>query len=588
MDRNDNPQPGQYWSGGRKFRESYGGIIAAINDITVRNNQTIKRSYPENFGGIIEALMDMGDWLAGDKVPGSNVDEKPPGSNIIIDINGNISIDYPNGEPLSGTLWFDTRQGRLFVWDGDDWFQTNGADGLCHLETDPPDSPVVGDMWADRDDGALFVYDGLNWIAVGGSTDLQTTASLPLAALMVEPSSTDHSNLLDPNDYEFEFQNSFNIFLWQCLQELDKYSATVLTTDDGVPPAIDGVPVSSLWFDRNDLTLSILHDDGDSVQWVPVHAGYDPSTVVREIDNKLTNEIDRRLLVEQLQSERHQQLEAALAELAPLSDAVDQLQNSGIGSGQLSALESELRALITANSHSIAASAEAQNQLCTCQSSTEVQVKQLQLDLGHLEALVKALDPAKDQQLQQQITALQQVDAQLQAGLDDRITNADFDLVIDDLTRAQEQSLSSSGGVLSGGLKIEHNDVAEVGLDFSSAYVNSEKALKFTTDGGHGVLIGATEPHQLAVQLDGAAEFAVRSTAGKQLSVSDHGVIAKHLMLADFNANGSNGVEVLNKIDVKERLEDYQQAFEGMRHALATAASFDEFKAELTPLLSGL
>ena len=41
-------------------------------------------------------------------------------------------------EPQEGDLWFDQNQGRLMVWIGGAFYQTNGADQLTVISNDPP------------------------------------------------------------------------------------------------------------------------------------------------------------------------------------------------------------------------------------------------------------------------------------------------------------------------------------------------------------------------------------------------------------------------------------------------------------------
>ena len=113
-----NPSVGIYHKPAKKKRESYGGIIAALQDDMARAGMVVK-SYPENFAGIIAAIQDLAE---AEYRPGSDAGPIPPGGNINIDINGfPIYIESPNTQ--NGQLWFDTRQGRLFVWVDDDWYK---------------------------------------------------------------------------------------------------------------------------------------------------------------------------------------------------------------------------------------------------------------------------------------------------------------------------------------------------------------------------------------------------------------------------------------------------------------------------------
>ena len=61
------PQPGQFFPGGLKYAQSYGGIVSALQDIQAAADGDVK-SYPNNFAGIIAAIEDLKNYLvAGDK-----------------------------------------------------------------------------------------------------------------------------------------------------------------------------------------------------------------------------------------------------------------------------------------------------------------------------------------------------------------------------------------------------------------------------------------------------------------------------------------------------------------------------------------
>ena len=86
---------------------SYGGIIGTLQDEIVIAGITPK-AYPHNFAGIIAAIQDL--EQAGQQIP-VHPGPIPPGTDI--DQNtGDIIVITP---PTDGQLWFDTRQGRLFV-----------------------------------------------------------------------------------------------------------------------------------------------------------------------------------------------------------------------------------------------------------------------------------------------------------------------------------------------------------------------------------------------------------------------------------------------------------------------------------------
>ena len=124
------PQPGEYWKHGLKFRESYGGIIAEIQD-AIQAQGIVNKAYPQNFAGIIAALNDLREIITEGELP--NVDAYPPGWDIITDGDGNVIGGDWAEEPKDGTLWFDTRQGRLFIANEGQYWQTNGGDGLASV-----------------------------------------------------------------------------------------------------------------------------------------------------------------------------------------------------------------------------------------------------------------------------------------------------------------------------------------------------------------------------------------------------------------------------------------------------------------------
>jgi len=67
------PQPGEYYKFGLKQRESYGGIVSALNDVKAAGSCGISKAYPHNFAGIIAAIEDLADCLAGE----NNIDIGP-------------------------------------------------------------------------------------------------------------------------------------------------------------------------------------------------------------------------------------------------------------------------------------------------------------------------------------------------------------------------------------------------------------------------------------------------------------------------------------------------------------------------------
>ena len=254
-----NPSVGIYHKPAAVKRESYGGIIGALQDVAVASGFRTK-AYPENFAGIIAAIQDL---ALGQYKPPVTPDEKPPGGNIII----NPDTGFPEWiiieEPMNGDLWFDTRQGRLFVWVEDDWYQTNGADGLPII-TQGSQAPLVenivpGQMWWDAYDNELYIYDGTKdngqniWKLVSGSGKdaFQTTGTLPLVKATVQPRFERMSGTIIPIPPSLDNMNTqedYNGWLFQALGALE----SELETFDPVHIDTEPPPVpreGQLWYD---------------------------------------------------------------------------------------------------------------------------------------------------------------------------------------------------------------------------------------------------------------------------------------------------------------------------------------------------
>ena len=181
-----NPSVGLFHKPAAVKRESYGGIIAALQDQQQRAGLIVK-SYPENFAGIIAAIQDL---AAGEYRPGSDAGDKPPGGSINIDIDTGLPewIESPNTQ--TGQLWFDTRQGRLMVWVEDDWYQTNGADGLPIITDNgqAPDIEIVvpGQFWWDTYNKSLYIFDGTYLLPDGSTTSDPLANGQPVWRLVVD------------------------------------------------------------------------------------------------------------------------------------------------------------------------------------------------------------------------------------------------------------------------------------------------------------------------------------------------------------------------------------------------------------------
>jgi hypothetical protein len=110
------------------------------------------------------------------------------GGGLSVVVSGSPGVGYSNG-----SLWFDTNQGRMFVYASGngvtafpDWYQTN-AEALAYKSEQPPsgtgsNAPARdGSLWFNTLLGSLFVYDATTsgWYETGPSRGISYSAAAP-------------------------------------------------------------------------------------------------------------------------------------------------------------------------------------------------------------------------------------------------------------------------------------------------------------------------------------------------------------------------------------------------------------------------
>ena len=80
----------------------------------------------------------------------------------------------------------------------------------------------------------------------------------------------------------------------------------------------------------------------------------------------------------------------------------------------------------------------------------------------------------------------------------------------------------------------------------------------------------------------------IYNDTNKVFSITKEGPACSTLVLGDFGDNTANGRVIHNKIDVKERLNTYQAAFEQMRQGVSNATDFDSLKANILSALASV
>lgn len=125
------------------------------------------------------------------------------GGGVSVVVSGSPGVGYTNG-----SLWFDTNQGRMFVYasgngvtSAPDWYQTN-AEALAYKSEQPPSGTGAnapardGSLWFNTLLGSLFVYDATTsgWYETGPSRGISYSVAAPApsteGAIWVQSSTT--------------------------------------------------------------------------------------------------------------------------------------------------------------------------------------------------------------------------------------------------------------------------------------------------------------------------------------------------------------------------------------------------------------
>ena len=610
-----NPSVGIYHKPAAHKAESYGGIVGALQDLHVRSAGMTK-AYPENFAGIIAAIQDLGDIQY---KPGSDTGEKPPGGDIIIDIDGN-PIWIITEKPKDGQLWFDTRQGRLFVWVEDDWYQTNGADGIPII-TDDATAPSVeqvvpGQFWWDATHGTLYIFDGQYVFPNGSITNdpnvgakpvwrlvadtnpegfIQNTGTLPLAAIGPKLRAMEDFTYLPDIDispevdgegnitFPMSVQKDYNEWLFEALVSLNNglEDHQPVYIGEAPPPNTleDPLPAGTLWYDTEALELSIWYLDDNSGQWVPTSVAYSYDDDIAALKASVQTETRLR---EQGLHNLQEKIEAFNAADAAEVTELEQ---------KIAAVDTAVKALVIpdvsgfvteadynisqhAQNDRIAALETAAPDYALLMSRSEVES-----ELDTLEQLINT---------RASVAQVQEVAGQI-PDVSGFVTQQHIDNSISNITT---EYLLRSGGVMDGTFVVQKTDYAAPAFDFSTAAWNSNNAFKFATNapGSSTAQFGTTDKMwEYAWDFSSEEDFCwVYNNANKVFSITKEGPACSTLYLGDFQPNNNNGRVISNKIDVKERLNAYQSAFEQMRQGVNTATDFDSLKANILSALANV
>ena len=587
------PTVGHYYQYAKDQRESYGGIVGALQDYQ-EGQGNVAKAYPHNFAGIIAAIQDM---AASQNLPPVSPGPNPGGGQLNPDGDWIQII-----EPEVGSLWFDTRQGRLFVYVNKQWVQTNGADGLPQITPDetPPniETPAPGQFYYDSQSGALFIHDG-RYVAEDGtiiehfipdstplwrvvnedvSAAMQTTATLPLAVIGTRVAAADGTYLPDIDLEQVSVQKDYNEWLFEALVNLD----TELT--DLAPVIVSELPpdtpkVGQLWYDTATLDMSVWYVDEDgTAQWVPTSAAYTYDEDLAVVSAALAEETRLREISVQGVYQHISNLDISS------NSAVTNLQTA------LSNLSATVAALNIPDIQPLATKSE----LATVEQELDQKIEAIVVpDLepyatkSYVTNRVSYLETEIDQKAS--TTELQTVEAKIPS-VSSFVTQDDITTAISNITT---EYLPRTGGTLTGSFVMQKDDYSKAGLDFSTSPSNSKNAFKFQAVAPTTLnysTFGTTEKFwEQAWNFAAEEDFCwIYSDTNKVFSITKDGPACSQLYIGDFGDNDLNGRVIHNKIDVKERLNTYQTTFEQLRQSTANASTFDELKEAILTALANV
>tara|TARA_B100000902_G_C27306915_1_gene916019 strand:- start:684 stop:2399 length:1716 start_codon:yes stop_codon:yes gene_type:complete len=546
-----NPSTGTYWAPGTKAANSYPGILAAINDLRV-SSQSNAKDYPDNFAGIIQAIKDL-DTSWGN----ASVGETPPGWTINTDSDGNIVDGQYSYEPNEGQLWFDTRQGRLFIYVDDDFYQTNGSDGLTHVGTSAPQYEVIGAQWYNNLTNLLYVYDGSSWNVVnsGGtmsSNDLTiTSTTISYLATLTNPYVTAYT----PSGTAT--QASYNSWTAQAINEVEialkALDDTPLVTSNGTAPSSPAN--GDLWFKTPDNHLYVR----SGTQWVNTTAS--TSTALQTNINTLqtsTNTEVARLdgLITTINSSL-----SGYATTANLTSTENNLQgqittlSNTVGDVNRFALTASVNPTLTDHGTRIASLETNVTNLTNGGFATTTYVTNA---INTLESTINISAYATTAFVNTQI-------ANTVNQIPDVSTKLDTSTFTSYQTTAASTFLAKAGGTMTNTLSIQKTDTANAAIDLSADYIYGVNALKFKTKtaGSDFVVFGSFDNDffEYAWSFGSNEDFCWKhSTNGKVFSVNKEGPACEKLYIGTFGTNNSNGRVMTGSYELTAVLQSIKAA----------------------------
>ena len=571
------PQPGEYFPGGLRYAQSYGGIVSALQDLQGSQGADIK-TYPNNFAGIIAAIEDLMQYLQEGTLP--DVGAPPPGWEIIVNPDGSIDGGWQK-PPQDGQLWFDTRQGRLFIAIEKEWVQTNGGDGIAHVGPNPPTNPPdIGQTWLETDSGLFYVYIGEGlWQAVVSDGDITiTTATLPLAIARtrLDPGDADYEPQIIPelpDITEMQVQKDYNEYIAIALKNLDQAVTEGSVTISEAPPT-DNVVAGTLWYDSTTLELSIYYEDDDSSQWVPVSVGYEMSLVAGALEEQIALEASTRATaIDALYTAISQMDRVDDARVDTIEQTLTALQTAvaGIDVPDISDLAKESQLLPLANR--IEALEEAEVDFSGYATSADLSSVQ--------QSLINTINSKTHLELSDITPLIPDISS--------KVEQTDIDASIAGITN---DFLPRTGGQVDGSFIINKSSIDEPAFDVSQYWYGGKNFMKLKSysPASNTTTFGTTDRWwELAWDFSGDEDFAwVYNDTNKVFSITKDGPACSQLHIGTFRENDANGRSLTNKIEVGQMLRDHHQVFADLRQAISDSNDYASLKSGMLQILQNV
>ena len=581
-------------SSSNETSSSFQGIIDAFNALRQSQGET-SRYYPPNYQGIIKAIVELQRWGTAD------TSEYPPGWEIEVDGDGNITGGSFNPAPKNGDLWYDERQGRLFVWIDDGYYQANGADGIPTVSDAPPAQEVVGAFWYNTNNQALYIYDGASWEQVTAPTGF-STANLMLS----NPTTASFSATGDTiTPTTATTQEDFNQWAYAALLELETVADGSATLDTGTTLPSSGTN-GELFYKTNNQTLYVYEQNS----WHPSTPYPDISgdaaiTALQAADTGLNTDIEAvEADIASLQTDVGN-LQALPSKTYSLGTAGIQGGGDGFTPGIWLKDNGGILTGVNFNGVGAIAVAEGVNGITIGAAAIETSVANIEADYlvnadkVELETDITALEQtvsgfsATASTLSTDVAAIQTAIAALPSASDvaERLSAAGGNLTgainmganrihnladpgtatdaankkyIDDREVALRNDLVSKGSNAFAQVKINNTDMALAGLDFSDNAVYGSKAMKFKTFVPAGVgtqytTFGtSTRPYEYSWEYGSNESFNYIHNNTRVFAVADK-AYAKDLILCALSANAAGPI-YSNPIDVRAKLAELETA----------------------------